>query len=133
MGRAEDIADAWTGNEDDLGDLPENVAEAVQSVKAACEDLEERVAMAEALWEEQPQHPLALEPGEHNQITTAYRYEEVDGEILEIRKENGDTPTEIIYRPELRPPTKVDPLSALEARLAAPEVTPSETEAEAEE
>lgn len=41
----------------------------------------------------------------------AYRFEEVDGEIVEIRKDSPRGKTKLIHRPELTPPTQVDPFA----------------------
>lgn len=127
MSKAENIARNWTTRktapgDDDLKGLPRHVQEAISDVVATSLDLGKRVELAEQLWDDAlgdgEQHPLALEPG-HSQSSRAYRFEEVDGEIIEIRKESHDAPVQIIHRPELVPASDVDPLSALEARLAA--------------
>lgn len=100
--------------------LPAKVQEAVLDVVKYSVDLGERVAFAEKLHASAPDDELALEPGNHGQSTQAYRFEEVGGEIVEIRKDSHDAPVQIIHRPDLTPPDEVDPRAALQARLQAP-------------
>jgi hypothetical protein len=126
MPSAEKIAAGWSSRkqrheEDDLKGfgLPKHVQEAILDVEANSHRIATNVARAEALWEAQPDHPLALEPGNHPQTTWAQRFEEVDGEIVEILKESHDTPVKLIYRPDLTPPGAEDPLAALEASFRA--------------
>jgi hypothetical protein len=100
--------------------LPENVQAAILDVEAASHSIQENVELAEKLWADNPEHPLALEPGEHSQTSWAQRFEVVDGEVVEILKESADSPVQVIYRPDLKPVTEVDAASALEARLTTP-------------
>lgn len=122
--KAQKVASAWKSkkqrhDEDDLKGqaIPANVQEAILDVEAHSHDLAERVALAEQLWATQPEHELALEPGEHRQTTWAQRFELVDGEIVEITKESHDSPVTLTYRPDLAGSDAVDPASALQARL----------------
>jgi hypothetical protein len=105
---------------DDLKGLPAVVQEAILAVEDASWDIHERTQLAEELHGEQPEHPLALEPGEHAQTSWAQRFEIVDGEVVEIVKESADSPVKVIHRPDLKGGAAVDPGSALEARLQAP-------------
>lgn len=105
----------------DLKGLPAHVQEAVLDVVKHSVDLGERVALAEELHEYEPDHELALDPESHTQSTQAYRFEVVDGEVVEIRKDSHDSPVQIIYRPDLTPSDEIDPLAELQARLQAPE------------
>jgi hypothetical protein len=89
-------------------------------VEANSWSIQENIDLAEKLWEDNPEHPLALEPGEHPQTTWAQRFEVVDGEVIEILKESSDAPVQVIHRPDLKPVTEVDAASALEARLTTP-------------
>jgi hypothetical protein len=123
---AESIAKNWSSrkqrhDEDDLKGLglPLNVQQAILDVENHSHDLAERVAWAEELHAVQPDHELALEPGAHGQSTRAYRFEEVGGEIVEVRKDSHDSPVKLIHRPDLTPPDAVDPLAALQSRLQA--------------
>lgn len=122
--KAAKVAAGWSSKkhrheEDDLKGqgLPKNVQDAILDVEFHSHDVAERVALAEQLFEANPEHELALEPGNHNQTSFAQRYEEVDGEIVEITKESHDSPLTIVHRPDLTLPDEVDPASALQARL----------------
>ncbi len=104
--KAEKLASSWEGkpyhDEADLKGLPANVREAVLDVQATSKDLGERVARGHELHARSSGHPLALDP-EHEQPTRAYRFEEVGGEIVEVRKESADGDVTITYRPDLKP------------------------------
>lgn len=123
---AAEVAKGWTSKklrheEDDLKGhgLPKNVQDAILEVEGASHDIAERVALAEQLFEENPNDPLALEPGNHPQTTWAQRFEEVGGEIIEITKESHDQPVTLTYRPDLHAADSADPASALRAKLRA--------------
>jgi hypothetical protein len=115
MTKAASIAEKFTG---DPKGLPQHVQDAIVDVEATVKNLDRRVKLAEALHGQDPDHPLALEPGNHPQTTAAYRFEDVDGEIVEIRKETAGGKVKLIYRPDLTPGEKVDPAAALEAMLS---------------
>jgi hypothetical protein len=124
---AEKIAADWSSrkqrhDEDDLKGLglPKHVQDAILDVEHWSHDIAERVALAEGLWETEPDHELALEPGRHPQTTWAQRFEEVGGQVVEITKESYDSPVKLKYRPDLKARDEVDPRSALEARLQVP-------------
>ena len=106
--------------EADLKGLPENVQVAILDVERVSHDIAERVEFAEQVYDLDPEHPLALEPGNHPQTSWAQRYEVVDGEVLEITKESSDSPVTIVVRDDMFADEDVDPLSALESRLQAP-------------
>lgn len=80
---------------------PPHVEEAVLDVNRVYNDQKIRrgaaVAIGQMTAEENDSHPLY-----------AYRYEEVDGEIVEIRKDSDGKAT-LVHRPDLTPPGKVDP------------------------
>lgn len=121
---AESVASAWSSrkqrhSEDDLKGqgIPKNVQEAILDVEFYSHDIAERVALCEQLWATDPTHELALEPGNHPQTTWAQRFEEVGDEVVEITKESYDSPVKVIYRPDLKAGSEVDPASALQARL----------------
>jgi hypothetical protein len=117
------VAADWDG---DVKSLPANVRAAVLDVEKTVDSLEKRVEMAEALYDVDPGHELALEPGKHGQSTAAYRFEEVGGEIVEVRKDSGRSKTRIIHRPDLVAASKPDPASAITALLRGDE--PSDDE-----
>lgn len=79
---------------------PPHVAEAMYEVERIYKDQKFRreaaVAAGEMSEEENGAIPLY-----------AYRYEEVDGEIIEVRKDSSGAPR-LFHRPELRPASKVD-------------------------
>lgn len=135
--KAEALAAGWKGtaspSDDDLKGLPSNVAEAVRDVVANSTRIHENVKLAEAVWAESPGHELALNPDEHNQTSMAYRFEEVGGEVVEIRKDSAGSQVKIIHRPDLRPGEKADPASLLAARLQVPPGPDAEPEPEPEE
>lgn len=125
--KAAKVASAWNSRkqrheEDDLKGqgIPANVQEAILDVEAHSHSIAERVALAEELHETEPTHELALEPGGHRQTSWAQRFEEVDGEIVEIVKESFDAPVKVIYRPDLKAAGQVDPASALQSMLQVP-------------
>lgn len=123
--KAAKLASSYTGKKiapeaADLKGLPAHVQEAVLDVVRHSVDLGERVAQAEAGYADNPDHPLALEPGKHTQSTQAYRFEYIDGEVIEIRKDSHDAPVQIIHRPDLTTADEVDPLAVLQARLQTP-------------
>lgn len=125
MSKAANLAEGFNG---DAKGLPRHVQEAIADVEAHVENLDRRVRLAEELHAIDPTHPLALEPEKHGQSTAAYRYEEVDGEIVEIRKDSARAKTRIIHRPGLVAMGKEDPASALEAMLRADEPVASDEE-----
>lgn len=121
---AEALAKSWSSrkqrhDEDDLKGqgIPKNVQDAILDVERLSNDIAERVALAEQLYETNPEHELALEPGNHPQTTWAQRFEYVGGEVVEIVKESADAPVKVVYRPDLTTADQVDPASALQARL----------------
>jgi hypothetical protein len=124
--KASKLASGYTSKKvapsaDDLKGMPANVQEAVLDVVRASVDLGERVALAEEVHAVSPEHELALDPETHDQSTRAYRFEVVDDEIVEIRKDSHDAPVQIIYHPEMTLADEIDPLAELTARLQAPE------------
>lgn len=122
MSKAETVAGSFKSRKvrhelDDLKGLglPKHVQDAILDVEYHSHLIEERVAAAEALFERQPEHPLALDPESHAQTSWAQRFEEVDGEIVEITKESADSPVKVVYRPDLVAGEQVDPAAFLEA------------------
>lgn len=109
--------------EDDLKGqgIPLNVQEAILDVEKHSHGIAERVALAERLWATNPNHELALEPGNHPQTTWAQRYELVDGDVLEIVKDSASSPVKLIHRPELSAAGQVDPASKLQGLLQSHE------------
>jgi hypothetical protein len=131
--KAAKLASAWSSKkhrheEDDLKGqgLPKNVQDAILDVEFHSHDIAERVALCEQLWETDPTHELALEPGNHPQTTWAQRFEFVDGEIVEITKESHDSPVKLVYRPDLVGDSEIDPASELQRRLQADPLPPDE-------
>lgn len=109
--------------EDDLKGmgLPLHVREAILDVEANSKSIADRVALAEELWATQPDHELALEPGNHPQTTWAQRFELVGGEVLEITKDSYDSPVKLTVRPDLKAGDQVDPAAALQAHFQSHE------------
>ena len=116
--KASKIAAAFTG---DPKGLPRHLQRAIVDVDGMSQLIARRVELAEALHAERPDHDLALEPGSHDQVPLAYRYEEVEGEIIEVRKETPRSRVRLIYRPDLRPAAKPDPALELETLLRSPD------------
>lgn len=125
MSEAAKLAAGWTSRKahfepDDLkgSGLPQHVQDAIVDVCAVSKDLSERKALSLALHAEHPEHELATAPEDADRFFTfAYRYEEVGGEIVEIRTESAEAPVTITHLPGVRPASAVDPGAALQARL----------------
>lgn len=137
--KAAKLASGWSSKkarneEADLKGLPKNVQEGILSVEESSHNIAEQVGWAEQLYASAPDDEFSLEPGNHPQTSWAMRYEIVDGEVIQILKEDADEPTQLIHRPDLVLGEDVDPASALAARFHTPlsEEEKGEAQAEAE-
>lgn len=121
--QAAKIASSWKSRKkqherEDLKGLPKAVQDVVLEVEFWSHDIDRRVTLAEQIWEKDPSHPLALEPGNHPQTSWAQAFVEVGGECLIVTKESAEEPVVLEYAPHLTVGGQVDPAAELARALS---------------